>query len=61
MQETLDTFHVNKDIFLDKGICEHFNISKLHSMLQYIKSIISLGSLDGFNSDHPEWLHIDQT
>jgi hypothetical protein len=59
MQEALDTFYANKDIFLDRGILEHFNISKLHSMLQYIELIIYLGSLDGFNSEHPERLHID--
>src|SRR5882762_6443975 len=59
MQEALDTFHANKDIFIDKGIWEHFNIGKIHSMLHYIESIMALGSLDGFNSEQPERLHID--
>jgi hypothetical protein len=59
MQEALDLFHANKDIFVDEGICEHFNISKLHSLIHYINSIILLGSLDGFNSEHLERLHID--
>jgi hypothetical protein len=59
MQEALDRFHTNKDIFIDEGIREHFNISKLHSLLHYIDSIILFGSLDGFNSEHPERLHID--
>jgi hypothetical protein len=59
MQEALDRFHTNKDIFIDEGIREHFNISKLHSLLHYIDSIILFGSLDGFNSEHPERLHIN--
>ena len=59
MQEALDLFHANKDIFIDEGIREHFNISKLHFLIHYIDSIILFGSLDGFNSEHPERLHID--
>jgi hypothetical protein len=59
MQEALDLFHANKDVFIDEGIRDHFNISKLHSLLHYIDSIILFGSLDGFNSEHPERLHID--
>ena len=59
MQEALDTFHANKGIFIDEGIREHFNIGKIHSMLHYIESIMALGSLDGFNSEQPERLHID--
>lgn len=59
MQQSLDQFHSNKDIFIQEGIREHFNIPKLHSMLHYIDSIILFGSLDGFNTEHPERLHID--
>jgi hypothetical protein len=59
MQEALDLFHANKDIFIDEGIHEHFNISKLHSLIHYVDSITLFGSLDGFNSKHPERLHID--
>ena len=59
MQEALELFHANKDIFVDEGIRKHFNISKLHSLIHYTDSIILFGSLDGFNSEHPERLHID--
>ena len=54
MQESLDLFHANKDVFFDLNICEHFNIPKLHSMCHYIISIQSLGSVDGLNSEGPE-------
>ena len=59
MQESLKLFHSNKDIFVNEGICEHFNISKLHSLIHYTDLIILFGSLNGFNSEHPERLHID--
>ena len=59
MQEALKLFHANKDIFVEEGIHEHFNISKLHSLIHYTDSIILFGSLDGFNSEHLERLHID--
>jgi len=59
MQEALNTFHANKDVFVDEEVREHFNIGKIHSMLHYVESIKALGSLDGFNSEQPEHLHID--
>ena len=59
MQEALHLFHANKDVFIDEGIREHFNISKIHSLLHYVNSIILFGSLDGFNSELPERLHIE--
>lgn len=59
MGATLDTFHANKDAFINAGVCEHFNISKLHNILHYIDSICSLGSTDSFNIKHPKQLHIN--
>jgi hypothetical protein len=58
----LDTFHANKQIFLDLGIRAkqgHFNIPKLHSMEHYVAMIWLFGSLDGYNTESPERLHID--
>ncbi|KAG1866944.1 hypothetical protein C8R48DRAFT_599934 [Suillus tomentosus] len=59
MQEALDVFHVNKDVFVELGLRQHFNIPKVHSMRHYVQSIRALGSADGFNSESPERLHID--
>lgn len=59
MQEALDVFHVNKDVFVELGLHQHFNISKVHSMRHYVQSIRALGSADGFNSESPECLHIN--
>ena len=35
MQMALNTFHANKDSFIELSICDHFNIPKIHSMLHY--------------------------
>ena len=59
MQMALNTFHANKDSFIELGVHDHFNIPKIHSMLHYIQSIQYLGSTDGFNTEYPEQLHID--
>ncbi|KAG1831199.1 hypothetical protein DFJ58DRAFT_719589 [Suillus subalutaceus] len=59
MADALDVFHANKEVFVELGLREHFNIPKIHSMRHYVQSICSLGSADGFNSESPERLHID--
>ena len=59
MQMALNTFHANKDSFIELGVHDHFNIPKIYSMLHYIQSIQYLGSTDGFNTKYPEQLHID--
>ncbi|KAJ7212605.1 hypothetical protein GGX14DRAFT_393506 [Mycena pura] len=59
MQAALNTFHDNKQVFVDHGIREHFNIPKLHSLQHYVDGIRRLGSADGFNTESPERLHID--
>ncbi len=59
LQASLELFHKHKDIFVELEIREHFNIPKLHAIQHYIDAIKQLGSLDGYNSESPERLHID--
>jgi hypothetical protein len=59
MQSCLDTFHNHKDIFIELGLCEDFNIPKFHAIQHYINSIHALGSADGYNTELSERLHID--
>ncbi|KAI5984843.1 hypothetical protein EDD15DRAFT_2390291 [Pisolithus albus] len=59
LQQALDSFHVVKDIFIDLGCREHFNVPKIHSLWHYVETIRSLGSLDGLNMETSERLHID--
>ncbi|RPD57369.1 hypothetical protein L227DRAFT_507016 [Lentinus tigrinus ALCF2SS1-6] len=53
------TFHANKSAFTRHGVREHFNIPKLHSALHYALSICKLGTVDGYNTENSERLHID--
>ena len=59
LESCLKTFHCHKNIIVELGIREHFNIPKLHSLLHYVDCIHSLGSADGYNTESPERLHID--
>ena len=59
LQKALEAFHENKNMFIAEGIREHFNIPKIHAMVHYFAAIQSRGSLDGFNTESPERLHID--
>ena len=51
MQTCLDTFHLHKDVFVELGLCEDFNIPKFHAMQHYINAIRSLGSADSYNTE----------
>ena len=59
MQDTLDMFHLHKDVFLELRPTEGFNIPKVHSMLHYLDSIWSLGNVNEYNTKSPEQHHID--
>ncbi|KAH9056273.1 hypothetical protein EDB87DRAFT_1545019, partial [Lactarius vividus] len=53
--------HNNKAVFVDLGVCEHFNIPKLHSLMHYSPSIALFGTTDNYNTEQTERLHIDFT
>ncbi|KAF8264337.1 hypothetical protein EI94DRAFT_1593645, partial [Lactarius quietus] len=57
LEASLMRFHNNKDIFLDLGIHENFNLPKIHSMIHYAPSIHLFGTTDGYNTEQTEWLH----
>ena len=59
LQQSLKTFHTHKNVFIELGIHEHFNIPKLHNIQHYVDMIYSLGSANGYNTELPERLHID--
>ncbi|KAG6839374.1 hypothetical protein C0991_003198 [Blastosporella zonata] len=59
LKASLKTFHDYKDIFIELGCREDFNIPKLHSLIHYVETIRAFGSADGYNSESPERLHID--
>ncbi|KAI9429892.1 hypothetical protein H4582DRAFT_2064501 [Lactarius indigo] len=59
MDNALCQFHENKDVFVELGVWEHFNLPKLHSLLHYTRSITHFGSTDNYNTEYSERLHID--
>lgn len=58
MEESLSAFHKNKHYAFGNQR-DQFNFPKLHSLVHYTSAIRSLGTLDGYNSELPERLHID--
>lgn len=59
MNDALDIFHQNRDIFISLGIRNHFNIPKLHNAGHYPEYIQLYGTADNFNTESTERLHID--
>ena len=59
MDRAWSAIHENKKIFLELHIRENFNIPKFHSLIHYVSAVRSHGTLDGYNTESPERLHID--
>jgi hypothetical protein len=59
MDKAWSAIHENKNVFVELGVRKRFNIPKFHSIIHYISAIRSHGTLDGYNSESPERLHID--
>ncbi|KAI0055803.1 hypothetical protein BV25DRAFT_1815128 [Artomyces pyxidatus] len=59
LDEALQMFHNNKDILLDLGIRENFNLPKLHSLLHFSEKIKLFGTTDNYSTESTERLHID--
>jgi len=59
LQECLAGFHENKEVFIDLGARENFNLPKLHSLTHYASSIRLFGITDNYNMEQTERLHIN--
>ncbi|KAG1763892.1 hypothetical protein EV702DRAFT_1018819 [Suillus placidus] len=59
LNDALGIFHENKDIFVDLGIRDNFNLPKLHATRHYSYMIMMLGTTDNYNTEYTERLHID--
>ena len=59
LQDCLAAFHDHKEVFLDLGVRENFNLPKLHSLTHYASSIELFGTTDNYNTEQSERLHID--
>ncbi|KAN0137995.1 hypothetical protein V8E53_004214 [Lactarius tabidus] len=61
LDDALSRYHSNKDVFIDLGIRNHFNMVKIHSLVHYGPSIRLFGTTDNYNTEQTEWLHIELT
>ncbi|KAJ7588269.1 hypothetical protein C8J56DRAFT_1004496 [Mycena floridula] len=52
LNQALQRFHDNKQVFIDLGICDDFTIPKLHFMVHYVCSIMLFGTTDNFNMEY---------
>jgi hypothetical protein len=59
LQELLARFHENKQVFIDLEVRETFNLPKLHALGHYTSSIRLFGTMDNYNTEQTERLHID--
>lgn len=59
LEDALGRFHKSKDIFIDLGIRNSFNIPKLHFVQHYVMFIRLYGTTDNFDTAYTERLHID--
>ncbi|KAG2081953.1 hypothetical protein BD769DRAFT_1633506 [Suillus cothurnatus] len=59
LDEALDLFHENKDIFIQLGIRNNFNLPKLHAACHYHLMIMLFGTTNNYNTEYTERLHID--
>jgi len=59
LQQSLKQFHEHKQVFVDLGIRDNFNLPKLHSLAHYVGSIQLFGTTDNYNTEYTERLHID--
>jgi hypothetical protein len=61
LNDNLSAFHDSKDVFIDLGVREQFNLPKLHSLIHYASSIRLFGTTDNYNTEQSERLHIEFT
>jgi len=61
LKDSLSHFHENKVVFTDLSIQQHFNFPKIHSLLHYGSLITLFGTMDNYNTEQTECLHIDFT
>ncbi|THU96311.1 hypothetical protein K435DRAFT_664760 [Dendrothele bispora CBS 962.96] len=59
LEQSLAAFHDTRDIFVELGAREHFNLPKLHFLCHYSRAIKLYGTTDNYNTETTERLHID--
>lgn len=58
IDEAVERFHVEREVFVDEGIREHFNLPRQHSIVHYRSLIQMFGAPNGICSSITESKHI---
>lgn len=58
LQDTLDRFHEYRQIFIDVGVRENFNLPRQHSAVHFLRLIRAFGAPNGLCSSITESKHI---
>ncbi|KAH7098536.1 hypothetical protein BKA62DRAFT_810670 [Auriculariales sp. MPI-PUGE-AT-0066] len=59
LSTSLSNFHEFKDVFQQHGIRADFKLPKLHACQHYVQSIRRFGTIDNYNTECTERLHIE--
>ncbi|KAJ3723812.1 hypothetical protein C8R42DRAFT_719715 [Lentinula raphanica] len=59
LEKALDSFHRNRNIFIELKVRANFNLPKLHFLAHYVRAIKYYGTTDNYNTETTERLHID--
>ncbi|KAJ3563327.1 hypothetical protein NP233_g9007 [Leucocoprinus birnbaumii] len=59
MSSALADFRQNRDVFIELKIRKHYHIPKLHFLDHYFFFLCQFGTLDNFNTEYTERLHIN--
>ncbi|KAF8986396.1 hypothetical protein BDQ17DRAFT_1259683, partial [Cyathus striatus] len=59
LEQSLQSFHENRDIFIELKIRQDYNLPKLHFAEHYVKKIKLFGTTYNYNTKFTEQLHID--
>ncbi|PPQ85817.1 hypothetical protein CVT26_002419 [Gymnopilus dilepis] len=59
LDDALERFHANRDIFISLEFCSNLNMPKLHYMGHYRNFIKRFGTANNVNTEYTERLYID--
>ena len=61
LEAAILTLHATMDVFINLGVHTNMNLPKLHSLRHYVDAIKNYRTLDNYNTENMERLHIDFT
>ncbi|KAJ3963831.1 hypothetical protein EV361DRAFT_874515, partial [Lentinula raphanica] len=59
LEKALDSFHQNWNVFIELQVRANFNLPKLYFLSHYMRAIKYYGTMDNYNTETTERLHIN--